>query len=235
MPIMSERSPKPEWDAEGWLADLDAQLQVAGDGYMKRVGADDDTEELEKHPGVRSNRTSFAMLAVGTVMNKLAELPGMRDHAGLVPLHDLTAALWELGRGGQPSLLKPVAGVGTGAEHISERWTRQQALLCVMLLESAKMKARPACRLVAQALAAQGHTGRKKHGGPAPLSEGTVLYWRDKSRQRNFKNDDPATAAFIERNLAHFRQRPDWPFDETRAVAVVTKMLSSTLIRSKSG
>ncbi len=224
----------PDWDASEWLEGLKAALEVAGNGYMRCVDADDDTEEMQHLPGVRANRTSFAMLAIGTVMNKLAEAPGMSEHVGLVPLHDLTAALWDLGRGGQPTLLRPVAGVGKGGEHVSKRWVREQALLAVAVLEASGAKADAACKLVADALAKAGHKGRKKQGGLArPIGHKTVADWRTNSRQRDFAKVDPVTARFLQRNMDRLRARPDWPFSSQRAMEWVDHLATSDMVRSK--
>lgn len=224
----------PEWDSAAWLASVKEAMEVAGNGYIRCADGDDDAEELQHLPGVRANRTSFAMLAVGTIMNKLAEVPGMREHVGLVPLHDLAAALWDLGRGGQPALLRPIAGVGRGGEHVSKRWVREQALLAVTVLEASGATAEAACKLVADALAKAGHKGRKKQGGIArPLSHKTVADWRTNSRHRDFAHVDPVTARFLERNMDRLRAEPGWPFPRERALEWVNNLAASQLVRSK--
>lgn len=222
------------WEPDAWLAELKDQLKVAGDGYMRRVGAEDHDDELEHLPGIRSNRTSFAMLAVGTMMNKLAELPGMRDHVGLMPLHNLAAALWDLGQGGKPALLQPVPGIGKGGEHVAARWVRQHALLFLAILEAAGATGSEACQITAEALAGAGHVGRKRVDGQRqPLSAKSVADWRTKSRQRTFKQRDPLTAAFLDRNLVRVRQSASWPLSRQGAIALVTEMSKSALVRSK--
>lgn len=232
---MTSSSEYADWSPDDWLASLKDGLRVAGEGYRRCIGNNDDPEELSNHPGIRANSTSFAMLTVGVVMDRLSELPGMREHVGLVPLHDLVAALWGLGRGEQPVLLQPVPGVGKGAEQVASRWVRQHALLFVALLEGAGMKGRPACRLVAKILADHGHSGRKRRDGPQPLSEGTVVDWRNRSRQRDFDVRDPSVARFLDRNLSRFRNTKGWPYSEADAVNLVTRMAKSELLRSKSG
>jgi len=232
---MSNQSSASGWPCNDWLQDLDAKLQMAGEGYQRCSPHDNDGDEHPNHAGIRANRTAFAMLAVGTIMDKLAELPGMQKHPGLAPLHDLTAALWELGRGGQPELLRPMPGVGKGRESISERWVREYALLFVFMLEETGMKGRPACRLVAKLLAEQGHIGRKRHEGTKPLSEGTIVDWRNRSRQHDFGQRDPEVASFLDRNRVRFRKMENWPYTEAKAIELITKMTQSHLIRSKSG
>ncbi|WP_294244736.1 hypothetical protein [uncultured Sphingomonas sp.] len=223
-----------DWNPTSWLVELKQALLIAGNGYMRLVNAEDEAEELENYPGIRANRTSFAMLAVGTVLNKLAEVPGMREHIGLVPLHDLTHALWDLGRGGQPRLLQPTVGVGKGGELTSKRWVRQNALLAVAVLETAGFKADAACKLVATALGKAGHTGRKRQDGTLqPLSHKTVSGWRTKSRQRDFKHSDPLVAQFLERNLARMRLRDNWPFSPEAATRWLEAVTTSDLTRSK--
>lgn len=222
-----------QWQPDAWLSDLKQQLQVAGEGYLRRVECEDHDEELEHLPGIRSNRTSFALLAVSTVMNKLAELPGMRDHVGLMPLHNLVAALWDLGQGGKPALLQLVPGVGKGGEHVAGRWVRQHALLFLAILEASGISGREACQLVADALAAVGHLGRKRiEGQRQPLSPKTVADWRTKSRQRTFKQSDQLTATFLDRNLTRLR-RGTWPLSKEAAITMVTAMSQSPLISSK--
>lgn len=232
---MTDAQSHQDWSPEEWLSDLKDKLQIAGDGYLRCRHEEDDAEEHPDHVGIRATRTAFAMLSVGTIMKKLGEIPGMNEHSGLVPLHDLVAALWELGRGGQPALLQPTPGVGRGGESVSDRWVRQHALLFVSMLEDAGMKGRPACRVVAKMMADEGHVGRKRHDGPRPLSEGTIVDWRNRSRQRDFAKRDPEAACFLDRTRDRMRATASWPCTEAQAVELISKMVKSNLMHSKSG
>lgn len=229
--------PMPAFDLATWLKDLDEKLAIAGQGYLARKSDELEPELMaETWPPVRSNRTSFAMLALGILDKALTQLPGMQGHVGLVPLHDLMAALIDLGQGGKPSLLQPVPGVGIGNEQTADRWVRQHALLFVALLEAIGVKGGRACETVAAILAGNGHVGRKRNsatGTLGPLSPRTVAHWRSEYRKREFAQRDPRMTQFIERNLNHFRTQANWPLSEADLTAVIASMAASDLLKSK--
>lgn len=206
---MVEPTDNSEWDFETWLADLKGMLKVAGEGYLKRSVDDADVEFLDGFwPPVPSNRTSFAWLAVGIVQNAVAKLPGMRDHVGLAPLHDVVASMIDLGGGGKPPLLQPLKGNRSASEATTRRWVRQHALLFVQILVQSGMTATEACQRVAEVLARAGHRNRKRDGEPRPLSWKTVEGWWTASRQRGFAAKDPRIAEFLNRSIA--RIEAEW-------------------------
>jgi hypothetical protein len=227
--------------SEEWLRDLKSALEVFGNGYMRAVGngtraaADDQPDEpISVWPALRPTPSAFAAGAVGTVLNALGKLPGMEGHVGLVPFHDLVAALLDLGDGGQPPLLQPTLGVGSGRQLTGRRFVREHAILSVMVLERCGMKGNLACEKVAAALAETGHTGRKRVDKlPVPISSRTVSGWRSDARKPGLKKRDPRMAAFFERQLAQLERDPSWPFSPDLAERRVTEYLSSNILRSK--
>lgn len=187
------------WDSALWLADLQKRLTIAGEGYLRFDPDDDGAESLsDVWPPIPANRTSFAWLALLTVINSLQSAPGMADHVGLAPLHDLVADLIDLGQGGNPRLLQPVKGVGRGKESSRRRLVREHALLFVTLLTTVEVKATEACQEVAKLLARHGHSARK--GAQGSLSWKTVESWWTRSRQADFSRSDPKMVQFLERN-----------------------------------
>jgi hypothetical protein len=223
-----------DFDFQVWLDELKGALQVAGDGYMRRDPDDDGSEFLEDHwPPIPSNRTAFAWLTVMTAMNSLGKLPGMQDHVGLIPLHDVVAAMIDLGQGGKPRLLQPIRSIGKGKESTQRRWVRQHAIFFVGLLVECHVGATKACKEVAELLAKSGHVGRKQAGSTQGLSWKTVEGWWTASRQRGFSDSDPQMAAFLERSQERLRAERGWPIAVEDMRSLVKEMASNNILVSK--
>lgn len=224
----------PEWDFDTWLINLKTALEVAGNGYLKRSFDDVDPEFLDGHwPPIPANRTAFAWLTIGIVHNAISKLPGMGDHVGLVPLHDVVASMIDLGGGGRPPLLQPLKGGRSATEATTRRWVRQHALLFVQLLVQSGLKATDACQRVADILARTGHKNRKRAGEPKALSWKTVEGWWTASRQRGFAAEDPRLAQFIERSMARIEEEWGLPLTTDVALKLIQTMAGDPLLSSK--
>jgi hypothetical protein len=220
-----------KWNPNDWLLRLKEALEVAGNGYLRMPMEEAGAEAGSHWPARRANRTTFAMLAIGAVNNALLELPGMVGHVGLAPIHELIAALLDLGNGGQPALLGPTRGVGKGTESSSQRIVRQYAVAFVGLLERIGTKPTSGSVEVANMLAKAGHRGLKGE----LLSAGTVKGWWNKTRQRDYSRRDPNGAAAYQRFFGYVEQHPDWPFSPAAARAFVENIIASPAMRSKVG
>ncbi|CAM3133374.1 hypothetical protein SPAN111604_05395 [Sphingomonas antarctica] len=222
-----------DWDPDAWLAELKGKLERAGTDYLARPAANDDLEEIDTWPPLRSNRATFAALAIGQVMIALGRLPGMTNNVGLTPLHDVIAAIFDLQQGGQPELLKPVRGVGKGREHTGRRFVRQHALLGVTLLTTLQMGQEDACKLVATILGDAGHSGRKQAGGARAISYGTVSGWWNATRQSGWAKADLKMAAFLDRQMAMFRAGSDWPLTIDQASKILKAAAAEPVLMAK--
>lgn len=220
------------WNHEAWLDRLNASLTVAGNGYLKASFEDEELETVAHWPARPMNKTTFAAMTISAINSAMMELPGMKNHVGLAPIHDLLAALLDLGHGGRPPLLQPAKGVGKGVESSARRIVRLYAINFVGLLE--RTGTRPvssAIAEVAEMLSKAGHRGFKG----APLSAGTVKGWWNTSRQRNYADKDPNAAAAHRRFKEHVERRPDWPFSPAEARAFIRAIIDSPAMRSKVG
>lgn len=195
----------------------------------------DDAEAIDTWPSIRPTPTAFALLSLGMVTDAIDRLPGMAGHIGLAPLHDLKAALLDLGHGGRPALLEPTAGVGKGRDSTARRFVKNYAILFVGLLEKSGWTATTdACPEVARLLAATGHTNRKSgNKPPQPISAKTVEGWWSESRRANFKTKDPRAAAFLDRNLTRILSLHGGAMSKDQALAYVTSSINHSLLRSK--
>ncbi|MGE7205762.1 hypothetical protein ACQKJZ_08790 [Sphingomonas sp. NPDC019816] len=154
-------------DPEEWARDLMHDLDVLGGKYLEARQSRDCVSRLGEPP-----QTLIAAI-VQRVTGALRAIPAFEDNLGVAALHDLQGALLDLHIGKRPPLLQPLPNAGSAKDTLSRQLVKQYGLLAVKVLVSCGSPQLEARSLVANALSATGHVGRK--GGR--ITEKTIWEW----------------------------------------------------------